>query len=96
MKLSEAVAMSGLGQITYDDVSSVYICSSPSQGFSYLLLLSFLCPCLNFFQISASIVNVNGLWIENKAIQTKKFNSSSSTKKGFPDKCNVSATPLLN
>ena len=95
MKLSEAVAMSVLGQITYDDVSSVYICSSPSQGFSYLLLLSFLCPCLNF-HISASIVNVNGIWIENKAIQTKKFNSSSSTKKGFPDKCNVSATPLLS
>ena len=95
MKLSEAVAMSGLGQITYDDVSSVYIRSSPSQGFSYLLLLSFLCPCLNS-QISAGIVNVNGLWIENKAIQTKKFNSSSSTKKGFPDKCNVSATPLLS
>ena len=53
-------------------------------------------PLFKISDISASIVNVNGLWIENKAIQTKKFNSSSSTKKGFPDKCNVSATLLLS
>ena len=53
MKLSEAAATSRLGPITFSGIVSKenLICRSPSQGFSYLLLLSFLCSCLDF-QIS--------------------------------------------
>ena len=85
MKLSEAAATSRLGPITYSGIVSKHnlICCSPSQGFSYLASSLLLMLLFRLSDIGASIVNVNGLWIENKTIQTKNSTAAATTKEIF-------------